>query len=108
MDPYSILERLPAVEIVEKMNMMETASGLLGELMGIDMELEMANKYVIQTMQGHNLFFAAEQTDFCNRQCGGDCRGIDVDIVVLGQDPKVTQMTENQFDWSFNPLGNVD
>lgn len=107
-DPFMMLSSLQQVKIEEKMNMMETAAGLLGELMGVDMELEMANKYVVQTMQGHNLFFAVDQTDFCNRQCGGDCRGIDVDVVVLGQDPKVTQAAENQFDWSFNPFGKVD
>jgi hypothetical protein len=108
MDPFLLLNQMPKIKIMEKMNMMETATGLMAELMGVDMELEMANKYVIQTMEGHNLFFAVEQTDFCNRQCGGDCRGIDVDVVVLGQDPRVTQMAENQFDWSFNPLGKVD
>ncbi|CAK0807107.1 unnamed protein product [Prorocentrum cordatum] len=90
------------------MNVLETAVGLLGELTGTDVQLEMANKYVVKTMQGHNLFFAVDQTDFCNRQCGGDCRGIDVDVVSLGQDPKLSQQAEGQFDWSFNPFGSVD
>jgi hypothetical protein len=107
-DPWRLLGSLPEVKIVEKMNMLETAAGLLGELMGVDMELEMANKYVIQNSQGHNVFFAVEQSDFCARNCCGDCRAIDIDIVVLGQDPKVQEMAENQFDWSFNPLGKVD
>merc|ERR1719387_2492796 len=107
-DPFRMLNSLPSVKIEEKMNLLETASGLLGEVLGVDMELEMSNKYVIQTMEGHNVFFAAEQTDFCNRQCGGDCRGIDIDIVTLGQDPRVDKMADGQFDWSFNPLGQTD
>lgn len=109
-DPFQIISSLPQVKIEEKMNLMETASGLLGELMGVDMELEMANKYVIKSSQGHPLFFAVEQTDFCQRQLGqfGDCRGIDISVVVLGQDPKLQASAEGGFDWSFNPFGKVD
>lgn len=105
---FQILGSLPKVKIEEKMNMLETAAGLFGELMGIDAELEMANKYVIRTEQGHPLFFAVEQTDFCNRQCGGDCRGIDIDMVVLGQDPNIMAQADGNYDWSFNPFPKVD
>jgi len=64
----------------------------------------MANKYVVRTHEGAPVFFAIETTDFLNRQCGGDCRGIDVDIVVLGQDPALMQQADAQFDWSYNPF----
>eukprot|EP00747_Dinoflagellata_sp_TGD_P183685 gnl/TRDRNA2_/TRDRNA2_38748_c0_seq1.p1 gnl/TRDRNA2_/TRDRNA2_38748_c0~~gnl/TRDRNA2_/TRDRNA2_38748_c0_seq1.p1 ORF type:complete len:440 (-),score=91.31 gnl/TRDRNA2_/TRDRNA2_38748_c0_seq1:363-1682(-) len=104
-DPYQILGTLPMVHVEEKMNLLETAAGLLGEMLGVDMELEMANKYVIKTPQGHPLFFAVEQTDFCNRQFGADCRAIDIDVVVLGQDPRLMQQATGDFDWSFNPFG---
>lgn len=107
-DAFKILESLPKVKIEEKMNMLETASGLLGELLGVDAELEMSNKYVIRSPQGHPLFFAIEQTDFLNRQCGGDCRAIDIDVVVLGQNPNLLNQAEGGYDWNFNPFSKVD
>lgn len=107
-DPFQLLAGLPSVKIEQKMNMLETATGLIGEMIGVNLEIEMANKYVVQTTQGHPLFFAVEQTDFLNRQCMGDCRAIDIDVVVLGQDPKLQADAAGQFDWSFNPFGKVD
>merc|ERR1719356_1114492 len=43
-DPFKMLSGLQEIKIEEKMNMLETATGLLGELMGVDVELEMSNK----------------------------------------------------------------
>merc|ERR1719168_175310 len=87
------------------MNILETATGLLGDLLGQDMELEMANKYLIQSHQGHPLFFAVEQTDIFNRNCCPDCRAIDIDIVVLGQDPNLLNDATGDLDWTINPFG---
>jgi len=108
-NPYQMLDSLPMVHIIEKMNMLETAGGLLGDLLGTSLELEMANKYLITAPAGQPLFFAVENTDLLNRQCGGDCRGIDMDIVVLGQDPRLLEQATGAMDWSFNPMnGGVD
>eukprot|EP00429_Kryptoperidinium_foliaceum_P078674 CAMPEP_0176209392 /NCGR_PEP_ID=MMETSP0121_2-20121125/13609_1 /TAXON_ID=160619 /ORGANISM="Kryptoperidinium foliaceum, Strain CCMP 1326" /LENGTH=307 /DNA_ID=CAMNT_0017548401 /DNA_START=1 /DNA_END=924 /DNA_ORIENTATION=- len=104
-DAYRMLDTLPLVHIVEKMNLMETAGGLLGDVLGVGLELEMANKYLVTGPAGQPLFFAVEQTDLLNRQCGGDCRAIDVDVVVLGQDPHLMNQATGGMDWTFNPMG---
>jgi len=104
-EAYKMLASLPSVKIVEKMNVLETAAGLLGDMLGQDIELEMANKYLIQTGDGHPFLFAVEQTDVCNRNCCPDCRAIDVDIVILGQDPRVLNAATGYVDWNFSPLG---
>jgi len=105
-DAYNMLAAMPSVKIEEKMNVLETAMGVLGDLVGQDMDFNMANKYVINTPEGHPFLFAVEQSDCLNRNCCPDCRAIDIDVVVLGQDQRLYNQATGAVDWSFNPLGN--
>ena len=52
-DPFTLLNGLPQIMIEEKMNLLQTATGLLGEVLGFDGELEMANKYVPTLFRPH-------------------------------------------------------
>eukprot|EP00746_Dinoflagellata_sp_MGD_P077770 gnl/MRDRNA2_/MRDRNA2_31163_c0_seq1.p1 gnl/MRDRNA2_/MRDRNA2_31163_c0~~gnl/MRDRNA2_/MRDRNA2_31163_c0_seq1.p1 ORF type:complete len:333 (-),score=52.98 gnl/MRDRNA2_/MRDRNA2_31163_c0_seq1:42-1040(-) len=98
-----ILQNSHRVRIEEKVNVLEAA---VENLFGF--ELEMANKYVIKTEEGHPIFLAVEKTNVCNRQCGGDCRAVDVDVAIIGQDSALSEEAGSTVDWNFNPIQHVD
>mmetsp|Transcript_1190 Transcript_1190/g.1629 ORF Transcript_1190/g.1629 Transcript_1190/m.1629 type:complete len:254 (-) Transcript_1190:122-883(-) len=83
--------------IKEKVNLIEAASALMGT------EIEMGNKYAVKDKDtGESLFYAAESTDCCTRQCQTvcpDCAPWNLDIMLAynGENRKVFKMEK---EWS--------
>lgn len=92
MDGFAILDQMATAEVKEKILWGEVLTQFVG------VEVDFANKYAVLDAQGQEVFFFAEQTDFCKRQmkrgCCADCVGWDVDVLTTyaGQKTKFMQM----------------
>mmetsp|Transcript_132397 Transcript_132397/g.247560 ORF Transcript_132397/g.247560 Transcript_132397/m.247560 type:complete len:259 (+) Transcript_132397:55-831(+) len=72
------LAALDKIEVKEKASIIEAVTALLGQ------EIEMANKYSIQTEGGEQIFWAVESTNCCARimkSCAPDCAPWSVEIM---------------------------
>lgn len=90
------LHGLRSMEVREKASLVEAVSAALGH------EIEMANKYNVLAPGDVEIFFAAEQTDFCTRQmkhCCPDCAPWHLDIVYT-KDGRSEKAFNLERDWT--------
>jgi len=91
-DGWTVLQNIAEIEIQEKIQWGELLSELL-----IGVEIDFANQYKgIDPRNNQDLFYFAEQTDFCTRQmkrgCCADCVGWNLDVMNIAGGQKTKFM----------------